>query len=161
MPKGLKPTKDNPRGLSSKQLAVIDDFAYQVKSGHKPDLLESHKRHYQYKNNNVIRVTKTRNLKNPDFRAQLIEALYDKKIIGTGGKVQTRLEEGLDAVGVTPKGKEYTDYQSRLAYIKEINKITGAYAPTRTESKNLNLNLDMSNEELDQHIASLQNQLQD
>ena len=65
-----------------------------------------------------------------------------------------RLDEGLDA-----KDGEKVDFRTRLDYVKEINKVSGVYAPTKTESKSMKLNLDMSKEELEGKIKELQGEL--
>jgi hypothetical protein len=52
------------------------------------------------------------------------------------------------------------DYATRLKYIQEINKIAGVYAPERKETKTLRLNVDVSEEELDEKIKKLQRELE-
>jgi hypothetical protein len=88
----------------------------------------------------------------------LLDALERNGLIGVDSKVSRVLINGLEAVKLTKFGL-MDDYMARLAYAQEINKISGVYAPEKRESKNLNLNVDITPEELDQRIESLSKEL--
>jgi hypothetical protein len=49
------------------------------------------------------------------------------------------------------------NFDTRLKYIQEVNKIGGVYAVEKKAT--LNMNVDMTEEELDKHIQELQEQL--
>jgi hypothetical protein len=103
-------------------------------------------------------VIANQNLKKPNFRMALLDALERNGLIGVDSKVSKVLINGLEAVKLTKFGL-MDDYMTRLSYAQEINKISGVYAPEKRESKNLNLNIDISPEELDQRIANLTQEL--
>lgn len=147
-------TKNNPHGLSVKQDLLIRDVVAKVKMGKSPKILESIEKIYDVKNRKSALSVKDRNMKNPNFREALIESLIEKQILGADSKTESRLLEGLDA-----ENRDGTiDYEARLKYIQEINKIAGVYAPERKQT--LNLNMEMTDEELDKHIKELSEQLQ-
>jgi hypothetical protein len=97
-------------------------------------------------------------MQNPDFRQAIIDDLNKAKVIGKGGTINNVLQEGLDAVKLTKFG-EVDDFPTRLAYIQEINRITGVYAPDRTDRRTLNVNMNVSPEELEERITELKEQV--
>lgn len=155
MPKGRpKKTKENPFGLTYKQDLIIRDVTEKVKQGKPMELLDSTQKFYNVKNrNNAYQVAKY-NLKLPYFREALLHSLIEKKILGADSVTEQRTIEGLDAI--TEKGN--IDFNARLKYIQEINKIADVYAPERKQT--MSLNLDLTEEELDKHIRELQEQLE-
>jgi len=157
MPK-INKTLANPHGLTYKQQATIEIATEQLKNGEKFDLITAHDQIYNSKSRAVSSVQKTQNLQKPNFREALMESLVKKNILGKDGKVETRLMEGLDAYTPTKYG-DVDDFQTRLAYIKELNKIVGAYAPTESTTKSVNINANLSEDEADALIQKLSNQL--
>ena len=154
MPKGLpKKTKQNPHGLTYKQDLVVKDVVEKVKQGKKMDVLGSVEKFYEAKNRNTSRGLVVSNMKNPNFRAALIDGLVQKKVLGADSLTEGKLVEGLDAI--TEKGN--VDFNTRLKYIQEINKIADVYVPERKQT--MSLNIDLNEEELDKHIQDLQEQL--
>ena len=154
--KDMKKTKDNPYGLTGKQLLVVEDMIEKVKAGKSIDPIESTKKVYNVSTHDSAKTITYRNLNNPDIRRALIEGFHEKNIIGANSRVEQRLDEGLDA---TDKDGS-VDYANRLKYIQEINKIVDVYAPKRVEKKTMTLNLDLSEEELDKKIKDLQDELE-
>lgn len=152
-----KKTTKNPHGLSAKEKLLVKDIVGKVKSGESIKPVESVKRIYNVSSENSARVISSQKMNNPDIQQALIDGWSDKKIIGPGGKIETRLEEGLDAT--TEQGG--VDYNNRLKYIQEINKITGVYAAERREVRKLSLNIDMTEDELDKEISRLTEELED
>jgi hypothetical protein len=148
-----KRTKKNPFGLTYKQDLVIKDVTAKVDRGLKPDIVSSVEKFYDVKNMKVARRVLDANLKSTNFREALVSSLVDKRILGADSKTENVLLAGLDAE--TKDGS--TDYDVRLKYVQEINKIAGIYAPEI--KKTMNLNVDMNEEELDRHIKELQEQL--
>ena len=155
MPKKVaKKTKENPFGLTYKQDLVVKDVIAKVKRGKKMDVLESVEKFYNVKNRDSARQVVAHNMKSPNFREALVTSLVEKKILGANSVTEDRLVEGLDAL--TDKGD--IDFNARLKYVQEVNKIAGVYAPERKAT--LNLNYDLTEEELDKHIQELQEQLE-
>lgn len=148
-------TPDNPHGLSSKQRLVVADMAEKVKHGKSLTPVESTEKIYSVSSRKSASVITSRNMGNPDFRAALIDELQEKRVLGPNGAVNTKIVEGLDA-----ETKGEVDYRTRLEYIKEINKITGVYAPQQVERKSLSLHADLTPEELDEKIQELQKELE-
>ena len=149
MPRPRK-TKENPHGLTYKQDLVIRDITNKVNEGKNMKPVESIERFYNVKNNASARSALSYNMKQPNFRSALVDSLIEKKVLGADGLVEQKTLEGLDAT--TERGA--VDYSNRLKYIQEINKIAGVYA---TEpKKTLNINIDMTEDALDQHIEELQ-----
>jgi hypothetical protein len=141
------------RKLSQKQEAVIRDVVKSVNDGDSFSVARSVKKIYDVKKTSANTIA-SRNMKKDDFRNALMDALEGRNIIGADSKVEQRLDEGLDA-----RDGERIDFRTRLDYVKEINKISGVYAPTQTETKSLKLNMDMSKEELENKIKLLQEEL--
>jgi len=154
MPK-IKVTKRNPYGLSTKQGLVIEDMLNDVKNGDGLKPVKSTAKIYPVKNNNVAQTMAIKNIGRDNFRKALIDGLLKRQIIGKNSKIEKRLDQGLNA----KTGKKKDDYQIRLSYAQEINKIVGVYSPVKSQSENLNLNVDISKEELDTRINTLQEQL--
>lgn len=157
MPKGQKnlpkKTKENPFALTYKQRLVIADATAKVGRGGKPDLIGSVEKFYNVKNRNTAQSVLVNLNKNQNFREALVASLVEKRIIGADSRTEDVLLEGLEAE--TKDGRP--DYDIRLKHVQEINKISGVYAPEKRQ--NLNLNLDMSEDELEEHIKELQMQL--
>ena len=148
-----KKTPQNPHGLTAKQSLVIEDVKVKIKKGKSPAVLQSVEKIYDVKNRASANSVLQKNMKNLNFREALVESLVEKKIVGANSATEGVLLDGLQAV--TPQGD--VNFDARLKYVQEINKITGVYAPERRQT--LNLNMDMSEEELDKHIKELQEQL--
>jgi hypothetical protein len=158
MPK-INKTLDNPYGLSTKQKLVIEDVVETVKTGGKIDINKSHSKFYNASNPHSNNQITYQNLNRVDFRIALIEGLKKAKIIGNNSIVESKLIEGLDANGITKGGMSYIDFRTRLEYIKEINKISGVYAPEKIDKRQTNLNIDLTAEELEKAINKLQAEL--
>lgn len=152
MPK-VKKTLKNPYGITTKQDMVIRDVVAKVESGKGLDILGSVQKFYPVKNKNTAKSVYSHNMKNPNFREALVASLVEKKILGADSITEGKLIEGLDAVDKDGS----VNYDTRLKYIQEVNKIGGVYAIEKKQV--LNLNMDMSEEELDKHIKELEEQL--
>ena len=148
------PRKPKGKKLTTKQEAVIRDVVRSVKKGEKFDVARSTEKIYDVSSKASASSIAAKNLRKEPFREALLDALEERDIIGANSKVEKRLTEGLDA-----ESKGETDFKTRLEYIKEINKIAGVYAPLKTESKHLKLNMNMSEEELDKKIENLRKEL--
>jgi hypothetical protein len=148
-----KKTKDNPFGLTYKQDLVIRDVTEKVKQGKNPDMVGSVERFYNVKDNASARSVLAQNMSQHNFREALVTNLVEKKILGADSLTETRLIEGLDATN----DKGNVDYDARLKYIQEVNKVAGVYAPEL--KKTMSLNIDMTEEQLDSHIRELQEEL--
>ena len=97
-----------------------------------------------------------------NYREALLKGLTAGNIIGHNSKIETRLQEGLDAVVHNGKtGKKAVAYETRLRYAQEINKITGVYAPQQSNTARFNLNVDATQEQMDTRIRGIQEQLAD
>jgi len=168
-----KKTKSNPHGLTAKQRAVISVAIDGVQKGNGLKLIEATEKIYDTSTRFGASSISSRNMKKDDFREALMEGLNQKNIIGANSKVEQRFVEGLDAtteraevVDHDGKGRpiyEYVDdvdYNARLKFIQEINKITGVYAPIKSDSRKVNLNLDLTPEQLDQKIKNLNKELE-
>ena len=136
-----------------KQELVIRDVMEKVNQGKPMKIVESVEKFYNVKNRKSAEAVMIKNLKNETFREALMSSLVEKRILGADSKTEDVLLDGLDAVD--PKGN--VNYDTRLRYVQEINKIAGIYAVE--VKKNLNLNVDMTEEELDRRIAELQEQV--
>ena len=150
--KTTKRTINNPFGLTAKQGLVIEDVKAKVKRGEGLKLLDSTEKFYNVKNRASAQGVVNYNMKNKNFRDALVHSLVEKKILGADSKTEKRLLEGLDA----EKGGQI-DYDARLKYVQEVNKIAGVYAPE--VKKNLNLNVEVTEKALDDKIKELQEQL--
>ena len=149
MPK-VKKTIRNPYGLSTKQSLVIADIIQTAKNGERVNLTKSHAKFYKDPSQLAYQ-----NYNKQDFRAALIAGLADNGILGKNGKVSQKLAEGLEATTET----EAIDYKTRLAYIQEINKILGTYAPEKSQSQSVRFNLDIPPDQIKQKIKSLESEL--
>jgi len=112
-----KKTRKNPYGLSGKQLLMVEDIVRKVKLGKSITPVESVKKIYNATAGSAKTIA-SRNMSNPDIRAALLDGWHEKQIIGPDGKIENRLEEGLDATD----SQGYVDYNNRLKYIQEIIK---------------------------------------
>lgn len=171
------PTINNPFALTIKQDSYIALMVADVLHGRGLNPQDSYGKVYPskykqgtLKHRKVVSNSYTRPFKNDRFRNALLAGLTDAGILGYEGKVGKRLMEGLDAENSTVlralKGsKEKDEIVStpnlgvRLDYIKEINKLTGAYAPEKHETKRFNLNVETTQEELDKKIKKLNREL--
>lgn len=136
-----------------KQDLVIRDVVAKLEKGENMDMLGSIEKFYNVKNRATARSVLDKNLKSVTFREGLLSSLVEKGILGGNSKTEEVLLEGLDAV--TKDGS--VSYDTRLRYVQELNKIAGIYAPET--KKTMNLNLDMTEEDLDKKIKDLQEQL--
>lgn len=150
----IVPKVDNPHGLSNKQKLVIADLARSVKEGKPIDPTGSTSKIYAVKKKTSAAAISSQNMNRPNFRAALIDELHKEGMIGPNSVVSSKLMEGLEA-----ETKDGPDYATRLKYIQEIHKVIGVYAPQQVEKKSLNLNLDVTEEELDDKIRELQSEL--
>ena len=155
MPKRIpKRTKLNPFGLTYKQDLVVKDVVAKVNKGEKMNMVESVEKFYDVKNRNSAKQVVAYNMKTPNFRDALVASLIEKKILGADSVTEDKLIEGLDAIDKDGN----VNFDTRLKYIQEVNKIGGVYAVEKKAT--LNMNVDMSEEELDKHIQELQEQLE-
>ena len=154
----IKKTLQNPHGLSSKQRLVIDAIVSDVQQGKKIDAVKNTEMIYNTSSKNSTAVQSSKNLNSANFREALIEQLSKAQIIGNNSRIAKGLNEGLEAVTTGKFGGE-PDHRTRLSFIQEVNKITGVYAPEKTESKTLKINVNMSSEELQDKINQLQHEL--
>jgi hypothetical protein len=145
--------KHNPYGLTTKQTMVIEDVKKNVELGKGFTHIASTQKFYAVKNKDSARTLAVQNMQKPNFREAMIASLTEKGVLGPDGKVEVVLREGLDATD-----KDGTkNFDTRLKYAQEINKIAGVYAAEKKQV--LNLNMDMSEEELDKHIEELREQV--
>lgn len=142
-------------GLTHKQRLVIEDLAKKINQGKPMDAASSTQKFYDVKNRKNAQKITYRNFKSSDFRNALLQELDRYQVIGKDSKVSTKLTEGLEATN----DRGNIDFNARLKYIQEINKIAGIYAPTQSETKTMNLNVDITKEELDDRIKQLQSEL--
>jgi len=154
MPKVNKTIK-NPHGLSNKQKLVIEDMVRKAAKGKAITPVKSTSKIYDVGSENMAKVITSKNLSNPDFREALMEGLEKRTILGKNSLIEQKLDEGLDAVD--KEGN--VNYDTRLKYIQEINKVAGMYAPEKKETKSLRLNIDMTQEEVNKKIKTLQEEL--
>lgn len=150
-----KKTRKNPHGLTAKQSLVVQDMVEKVKRGKSITPVESTKKFYNTSTDDSARTISSRNMRNADFRLALIEGLHEKRIVGVDSKVENVLDEGLEAM--TKEG--LIDHNTRLAFVKEINKVAGLYAPQKIEAKRMSLTMDISEKELDDKIEELRKEL--
>lgn len=171
MPKIQKTTK-NPHGLSPKQLLVIEDMAAKVKRGESIKPVESTMKIYDVTKKSNASSISSINMSNPDFRAALLEKISAGELYSGDSVIDRKLREGLEATSVRQEVIDYdskgkpvtvyvkdTDYKTRLAYIQELNKIAGVYAPEKKETRSLKLKVDLTEEELDEKISALKEEL--
>src|SRR3990167_6613058 len=128
-------TPDNPRRLTHRELLTIE---YAVKDSDRTGKIDIHnavrKIGKPNKTKRSVIALVGKKLASPDFRAELIEQLIKKNILGANGKVEQVLVEGLDAVKIKRDSRtgeiidEEKDFDARLKYAQELNKITGVYA---------------------------------
>ena len=159
MPK-IPITPQNPHGLSIKQQATINDIVDDVKAGKGIEVAKSTAKFYTAKSTKVIRAVASQNLSKLNFRQALLEGLSQAKILGKNSKVETKLMEGMEAVQTThTRDGDFIDidYRARLAYIQEINKIAGVYAPDRRE--NLSFSFEGTLEELEEKVRRIEGEL--
>ena len=153
MPK-RKLTKLNPFGLTYKQDLVVKDVMNKVKQGKKMTIVESVEKFYNVKNRDSAKQVVAYNMRQPNFREALVASLIEKKILGADSITEGKLIEGLDAIDKDGN----VNFDTRLKYIQEVNKIGGVYAPERKQT--MSLNVDMREEELNGRIKELQEQLE-
>ena len=158
MAQKAKRTLDNPYGLTTKQRLAVEIMVKNAKAGKGLQPAKAHQLVYSTKRPSVQAYA---NMQRDYFRDALIAGLADAGLIGVKGKISQRLVEGIDAVKLTADGKKAPDLQTRLKYIQEINKIVGAYAPDRLETKRVSFNVSASKEDIEQKIQELQEELSD
>jgi len=150
-----KKTLRNPHQLTAKQKLVIEDIVEDVSQGKGINPTKSHNKIYNIEKIETAKSMASENLHKPNFQQALIEGLKKREIIGSNGKLEQRLAEGLDATD-TDKNPEY---RTRLSYIQEINKITGVYAPVKIDQRSLSLRANVTPEQIDEKIDRLQEEL--
>lgn len=172
MPK-VKKTQENPYGLSPKQLLVIEDMVKGVEAGGSITPVESTEKIYAVKSKTNASKISSRNMNDPDFRTALVVKMGGGSLyFGDDPEIHAQLKEGLYAVKKRPevidhdaKGRpvyvyvDDPDYQTRLKFIQELNKIAGVYAPERKETRTVSMKVNLSEEEVDKKIIELQEQL--
>lgn len=169
--KKINKTEDNPYGLTNKQLLVIDDMVANLeKEGHITPVSSTSK-FYNVSSKASAAVVSSKNMKDPDFRAALIEKISGGALyFGEDPVIDKSLREGLTAttarqeiIGYDEKGKPVfvyvkdPDYKTRLSYIQELNKIAGVYAPEKKVTKTMKY--EMTEEEVEKRILELQEEL--
>ena len=149
------PPRSKKHKLTPKEDAVIAETVRAVNAGEKFSLAKSVEKIYNVKKTSAATIA-SQKAGQHDFRATLLAALENRKIIGADSRVEQVLDEGLDAV----TEKDNPDFRVRLDYVKEINKIAGVLAPLKSETKSMRLNMDMSEEELNKKIKALKEELE-
>ena len=165
-------SKDNPYGLTRKRQLVVEGVIDDIDRGKGMDLAKVTQKIYNVNGKESAKTIASGLWKNKDFREALVHGLKKRKILGANSKVERVLDEGLEAISKRlevvdrdEKGRpiyesvEEKDYKTRLAYVQEINKIAGVYAPEKKDSRRVNLNIDMTKEELDERIKKLSDEL--
>lgn len=152
----MKKTKDNPYGLTTKQMLTVREMVRQVEKGKGISPTDAHEKFYEVASRKSASAIAASNMRKPNFRKALTYGLEKKNIIGADSQVEKRLTQGLNAEKSTPNGTEL-DFPTILNYIKEINKIAGVYAPQKTQK--MNLNVDVTGSALDKRIEDLQKEL--
>jgi hypothetical protein len=150
------PKRSKKRKLTPKEEAVIAETVRAMNAGEKFSLAKSVDKVYNVTKESSAKNIASQKMNNDMFRNALLVALEDRRIIGADSKVEKVLVEGLDA-----EREGDPDHRIRLDYAKEINKISGVYAPQKLETKSMSLNLNMSDEEMKQKIRELQGELED
>ena len=150
-----KKTLKNPHGLTGKQRLAARFIVDDIIAGNGLNQTKNHGMVYQAKPKSLP-VIASNNINNVNFREEIIDGLRERHILGKNGKISTKLSEGLEAVVI---GTNNPNYTARLAYIQEINKLLGVYAPTRVDSRNLTLKGTVTPEDLRREISTLQEEL--
>jgi len=140
--------------LTPKQQAVVEIAVNDVAEGRGLDLTEATRKIYNVNGKRSAQAISGKNLTRKHFRQALMNGLTKRNIIGENSRVEVVLDQGLDA-----EFKGRPDHKTRLEYVKEINKISGVYAAEKRETKSMNLNIDMSQEELEERIKNLNKEL--
>ena len=152
-----KKTIYNPHQLTAKQDLTIKGIVEDVANGKGFQNVANHKKFYNTKNDNVTQAMASQNLGKLNFREALLTGLKKRNIIGVNGKVSQRLAEGLDAKSLKSDPDPLGEKKVRLEYIKEVNKVIGAYAPLKIDQRSLTAQI--KPEDLDKGINSLQDEL--
>ena len=155
MPKA-KVTATNPHGLTVKQRLTADLIASDIADGKGVNMIRAHQDIYPTKNKNTAKSIAHSNGGIATFRLEIIKGLRKKRILGVNGKLQQRLAEGLNAKLV---GSGKPALMIILAYIKEINKVLGVYAPLRIDQRTFNLKASRTPQELHDNIVGLEGEL--
>jgi len=153
-----KKTIYNPNQLTAKQDLTIKGIVEDVANGKGLNKVENTKKFYSVKKENTARSMASENFAKPNFRGALIQALKDRGIIGRNGKVSQRLAEGLDAKSLKSDPDPLGEKKVRLEYIKEVNKVIGAYAPLKVDSRSLTAQV--RPEQLNKGIETLKEELE-
>ena len=155
MPKA-KITPTNPYGLTSKQRLTAELVARNIADGNGVNMMEAHNDIYAPKSKKTASNMARVNGGIEGFRLEIIEGLRKKKLLGVNGKLQQRMAEGLNAKLV---GSGKPAYTIILAYIKEINKVLGVYAPVKIDQRTLNLRSTLTPQQLHANISGLEGEL--
>lgn len=150
--------KMKPGKLTTKQSLMVADMVADLKQGRPINPTKSVEKVYDVSTKNSATTLAYENMNKPNIRNALLDGLRKEGIIGSDSKVERRLKEGLDAVKKTSQGNQPA-YNTRLNYIKEINKITGVYAPEQKQIQSMNVNLSANNKELSKKIRQLEEEL--
>jgi hypothetical protein len=150
-----KKTLKNPYQLPVKDLLTIELIEKQIQDTGKVNIKEAIRLVRNLSTPASVRETVSTRLKNVDFRRALVDQLSRAGLVGQNGKVGQQLAEGMGAeTKIRDKDGEVItiekDHKTRLEYIKEINKITGVYAAEKKETRRMNLNIDLSKEEIEE-----------
>jgi len=153
-------TAINPHGLTYKQEATIALATNTIKQGKPLNMIDIHKKVYSVENKANAASISWQNSNRLNYREAFIERMEELNIVGKNGKLEKVMQQGLDSTKVYNKhGDQTADYATRLSYAQELHKIIGAYAPTQTQQSAVNVNLDVSPEDLDTRIDSLTEEL--
>jgi len=103
---------------------------------------------YSCKSREVAKNVAVINNRKPQIRAEIERLLQEQHL--TEDLVFSRLKDGLDAKSTSAfEGQvmqsDVPDMPTRLGYIKEAAKIMDLYPPQRTESRSVNLDLQLEN----------------
>lgn len=127
----IRPTQQNPFGLTLKQLLFIENIVRDIVNGKPINPIDAVKKVYDVKSYNTAKSMASENLTKPNIHKALASMLEKRGIAGPNGKIEKKLIEGLDAIipleGVNRGSPAQPDFKMRLEYIKEINKVVGLY----------------------------------
>jgi len=133
---------------------MLKDMVADIKLNKGVSPVGSAAKFYRVKNKDVAYQIAKQNLSKSYFQEALFEELRREKVLGKSENLLNRLSDGLNAVDSDGN----PDIMARLAYIKEINKVCGAY-----KSKGKVLadypNNDLNGSELDNKIRRLEEEL--
>lgn len=145
-------------GLTTKQALAVADMVSDIAQGKGINPTKSCRKIYKPNNPNSASVQASRMLSNVKVRQALLRGLKNAGVIGENSKVERRLKQGLDAVKKTTQGNQPA-YTTRLKYIKEINKVSGMYAPEKKQVQSMNINFTPNTKDLQKKIRELEEEL--